>query len=187
MKSTDHSKDIISVHKEEEQRRHRGYESAQISYTERRYGHAAMQLYSTIRTKEIYRIITKEFGMNSGISLLDIGCGTGILLSELAYKRPNILLNGLDFSQKMLTEARLRLNVHAITANLINGSAFDLPYANDSFDVIVSTRFIHQYSDDLKIRILSELRRFLTLGGLAIVEFYSLVPWSMRYLLAFSH
>jgi ubiquinone/menaquinone biosynthesis C-methylase UbiE len=167
---------------EEEQSRHRGYESAEVSYTDRRYGHPAMQLYSDIRTSEIHRIV-RGFGSNSKISLLDVGCGTGILLSNFANKMLKMQLNGVDFSQKQLQEAIPRLNKLEISADLINGSAFELPYADDSFDIIVSTRFIHQYADDLKMQILNEIRRCLKPSGLAVVEFYSFVPWLMRYLL----
>jgi SAM-dependent methyltransferase len=169
---------------EQEQRRHRGYELAEVSYTDRRYGHAAMQMYAQIRTHEICAILDRQGRAGGALSLLDVGCGTGVTLCGLAAQRRSLKLCGVDFSEAMLTEARRRLAAIRSEAELVLGSAFDLPFADNSFDVVCSTRFIHQYSDDLKMKILKEMRRCLKPGGIAVVEFYSFFPWLLRYPLA---
>jgi len=140
-----------------------------------------MQLYSHIRTTEIKQVLTESFNIGSCLSLLDIGCGTGIFLSDLGVKIPDLQLTGIDFSAKMLAEAHQRLAGLGINAKLVNGSAFELPFPANKFDAIISTRFIHQYSDELKIQLLGEIRRCLKPHGTAVVEFYSFVPWLIRY------
>jgi len=50
------------------------------------------------------------------------------------------------------------------------------------FDAIIATRFIHQYSDNLKEELISEMKRCLNPSGIVIVEFYSFLPRISRYL-----
>jgi SAM-dependent methyltransferase len=61
--------------------------------------------------------------------VLEVGCGTGAILSEL---RSPISLHGLDINPAALVQCR----VHAPAASLIRGNALQLPYSNNSFDVV---------------------------------------------------
>jgi SAM-dependent methyltransferase len=172
---------MTTSQQEQEQRRHRGYELADVSYTRRRYGHPAMQMYAEIRTHEICAILDRRWPTATSLKLLDVGCGTGVTLGGMAAQHPSLQLYGVDSSEKMLAEARQRMATSPCATDLILGSAFNLPFPEGNFDVICSTRFIHQYTDDLKMQILREIRRCLKPDGIAIVEFYSFFPWLLRY------
>ncbi len=72
--------------------------------------------------------------------VLDIGCGTGVLLRALAERYPGAELHGLDLTPQMLERAAKRLEGRA---SLRCGSATELPYDDDLFDVVVSTNVLH--------------------------------------------
>ena len=61
--------------------------------------------------------------------MLEVGCGTGAVLSELPA---HLSLHGLDLDPAALTQCR----VHASSASLVHGNALQLPYSDDSFDVV---------------------------------------------------
>jgi ubiquinone/menaquinone biosynthesis C-methylase UbiE len=73
-------------------------------------------------------------------STLDIGCGTGALLSRLVNDFPDSRLTGVDASSEMLDIARGRLP-HDVT--LRECWAEDLPFEDGSFDTVVSCNMFH--------------------------------------------
>lgn len=93
--------------------------------------------------------------------MLDVGCGTGVLLSALARRRPGLELTGLDASPGMLRRARSRLGT---AAALDLGDASALPYPDGSFDAVVSTSVLHSVPGPLE-PVLSEWARVLAPGG----------------------
>ena len=68
--------------------------------------------------------------------VLDIGCGTGQLLQQLAQQYPHASLTGLDLAHNMLQLANERLGG---SASLLQGDAERLPCTDMSFDLVVST------------------------------------------------
>ena len=73
--------------------------------------------------------------MNPADRVLDVGCGTGELLSRLAAKYPQARLAGLDPVPEMLAVARDKLSD---AADLRVGRANELPWEDGSFDLVVS-------------------------------------------------
>jgi SAM-dependent methyltransferase len=59
--------------------------------------------------------------------VLEIGCGTGAILSEIKTKS----LHGLDLQPASLIQAK----VNAPNASLTRGDALSLPYVNNAFDI----------------------------------------------------
>lgn len=47
---------------------------------------------------------------NEEFSILDIGCGTGIVGEHLASRRPKLLIDGVDISKKMINLAKMKVN-----------------------------------------------------------------------------
>jgi ubiquinone/menaquinone biosynthesis C-methylase UbiE len=105
-----------------------------------------------------------------GGDLLEVGCGTGLLLERLAKLSKSA--RGIDLSEGMLERARERgLDVR-------HGSALDLPYADASFDVTCSFKVL-AHVDPIE-RALSEMIRVTRPGGVVLAEFYN--PLSLRAL-----
>ena len=77
-------------------------------------------------------------------TLLDVGCGTGVLLEALLTSMPSAQLSGADPSPEMLELARKKLG-EAVILKL--GHAKSLPFPDQNFDVVVSTNAFHYFRD----------------------------------------
>src|SRR5262245_48503921 len=103
-------------------------------------------------------------------SVLEVGCGTGLILGPLALTAQSAV--GLDLSPEMLRTARAR------GLNVLLGSATQLPFSDASFDLVCSFKVLAHVPD---IRAaLAEIARVTRPGGTMVLEFYN--PWSLRYL-----
>ena len=96
--------------------------------------------------------------------ILDVGCGTGALLERIRQTFPDAVLHGLDISPKMLTIARNR-NIHEVAFD--EGDAENLPYDNNSFDIVVCCSSFHHYPNPQKA--LAEFRRVVKPGGKLLI------------------
>jgi ubiquinone/menaquinone biosynthesis C-methylase UbiE len=106
----------------------------------------------------------------AGKDVFEAGCGTGLILKELA--RAARSATGLDLSPGMAKQARSRGLKVAL------GSITALPFRDESFDVAASFKVLAHLKD---IRLaLSELARVVRPGGVLILEFYN--AQSLRYL-----
>jgi ubiquinone/menaquinone biosynthesis C-methylase UbiE len=96
--------------------------------------------------------------------VLDVGCGTGLLLQKLAHKFPQATLVGVDPVQEMLAIARERV---APGTELREGWAEELPCEDNSFDVVVSCNMFHYVREPISA--LTEMSRVLRPGGELII------------------
>lgn len=150
------------------------YEKQELDYTVRRYSLDGMKYYSKVRSIKINKLIENNVDKINA-HVLDVGCGTCVLMDQIAKLNKNLVFTGLDFSPRMLDNNVLSPS-HKNKVELVRGSAFEMPFADSSFDAVISSRFIHQYSDSKKADLLREMERVLKPGGLLIVEFYSNIP-----------
>lgn len=91
--------------------------------------------------------------------ILDIGCGTGRLTSEIQARAPSVHLTGVDRSRTMLAEAR-RASTEAI--GFAQADAVWLPFET-RFDAVFSTATFHWVQDHAVL--FSEIYRVLVPGG----------------------
>lgn len=105
--------------------------------------------------------------------VLDYGCGPGHDLVGFGVFSKTARLTGIDLSESSLAEARDRLDIHNIDAELIllDSSAVKLPLADNSFDYIHSSGVLHHVPDPVKI--LLEFSRILKPGGVIRVMVYN--------------
>ena len=74
-----------------------------------------------------------------GMRVLDIGCGTGAQLA--IYQAGGCQVFGIDLSQPMLRVARSKLDHPAV---LTSADALRIPYPDRTFDLVISSLFLHQ-------------------------------------------
>ncbi len=96
--------------------------------------------------------------------LLDIGCGTGYLI-ELLKKQKEAEYYGLDLSPEMIKVAKSKFD-ESVTLTI--GSADDLPYFSQEFDVVCCVQSFHHYPYPKKA--MQEAYRVLKPGGLYILS-----------------
>lgn len=102
-------------------------------------------------------------GVREGTRLLDIACGPGLVASEAVSRGANA--RGLDFSPAMLAIAR----AHGIAAD--EGDAEAQPYADSTFDAVVSNFGIHHVPRPALA--LRETYRVLRAGGRVAFSFWA--------------
>ena len=101
--------------------------------------------------------------------ILDVACGTGSALNQLALAHPSENYWGLDLSPYYLHHAGRRLS-HVKNLSLVNENAEHLPLADASFDVVTSVFLFHELPARARRNVLSEMRRVLKPGGLLVIE-----------------
>lgn len=106
----------------------------------------------------------KRLDLQTGESLLDVGCGSGLLLESLSRTSPGADLYGVEPSLAMLAAARRKLGDKAI---LKQGQAEKLPFPDQSFDIVVSTSALHLFQYPLAA--LVEMKRVLRPGGRVVI------------------
>lgn len=96
-------------------------------------------------------------------TVLDLGCGTGLLSQRIRHDLPRVRLVGCDFSLGMLRRAL----AHGHGSAWVQGNAMRLPFRDASFDALVSTEAFHWFPDQATA--LAESFRVLVPGGRLIV------------------
>jgi len=98
-------------------------------------------------------------------SVLDAGCGTGILAAHVAGHVERVV--GMDISRSMLAVARARQAAAGKTnIEFVVGNAEAVPFGDASFDCVISSAAL--YNTRLEVS-LPELRRVLRPGGRIVV------------------
>jgi ubiquinone/menaquinone biosynthesis C-methylase UbiE len=84
-------------------------------------------------------------GPHEATSVLDVGCGPGQLLLQLARALPDATVTGVDLGDEMLLIAKARVQASGLgdRIEVCRGDAYSLPFPDASFDVIVITQFLH--------------------------------------------
>ncbi|HKD96809.1 MAG TPA: class I SAM-dependent methyltransferase [Micromonosporaceae bacterium] len=113
----------------------------------------------------------------AGAAVLDVGTGPGVLLVELAKRRPDLRLTGVDLSADMITAAKRNLDKFGDRANAQIGDVTDLPFADGSFDLVVSSLSLHHW--DHPEAAVPELARVLRPGGRVCVYDFPFAPFDL--------
>ncbi|MEC3913033.1 methyltransferase domain-containing protein [Nocardia sp. CDC160] len=115
------------------------------------------------RAGSLTRELAAASGLGPGESALDIGCGPGRLVTELArLAGPHGRAVGLDPSAEMIDYAAAHA---APNCSFDLGAAQSLPYPDASFDVVTSTFAMHHIAEAERKTALEAMFRVLRPGG----------------------
>jgi ubiquinone/menaquinone biosynthesis C-methylase UbiE len=106
-------------------------------------------------------------------SVLDVGCGTGTLAmaAKLRIGR-DAKVSGIDASPEMIARASKKARNAGVEIEFRNESIEALPFADGTFDVVLSTVMLHHLPRKVRKAGMSEIRRVLRPGGrVLIVDF----------------
>ena len=117
-----------------------------------------------------------KYELNDNGIMLDVGCGEGRHIFGVMQDYPQMKCVGLDMDNASLNKAEEGYqyfeSISNAGAEFIKGSAYSLPFPDESIDLIVCSEVLehlHEYNDAVE-----EIHRVLKPGG----KFYASVPAS---------
>jgi len=113
----------------------------------------------------IRRDLLKQMGDLSDKKVLDVGSGTGTMAVMIKRAYPSAEVVGLDGDPEILEIARSKARSLGMEIRFDQGMSFDLPYPNESFDVVLTTVMLHHLSRGDKQTTAREMYRVLRPGG----------------------
>lgn len=105
--------------------------------------------------------LVRHAGVQRGMRLLDIGCGTGVV--AITAGRMGAQVAGIDLTPELLERARENSRIAGVEVEWLEGDAEELPFEDGRFDVVVS-QFAHMFAPRPKVATL-EMLRVLKPGG----------------------
>ncbi len=104
-----------------------------------------------------YEAVFDAVELGAGVRLLDLGCGAGLAMTMAAQRGATVA--GIDAAEGLLEVARRRLP----EADLRRGDLEELPYADDSYEVVTCFNSVQFAADP--VAALREARRVAVPGG----------------------
>ncbi len=128
-------------------------------------GAAAMRRQALVPLRQalLYRA-----GNDAPARLLDIGCGTGVLLREVKRNHPRLAVAGLDLSSAYLDVAHRRLADWS-GVELVEAAAEAMPFLEGTFDVVTCVYLFHELPPATRGAVAREIARVLKPGGTLIL------------------
>jgi len=117
--------------------------------------------YNKYETKNIIEkyLMSRFFGSIANLlrginytNILDVGCGEGYEINQIYYLK-NCPITGLDIGEKEIEQAKLDYP----HINFIQGSSYDLPFEDNSYDLVVSCEMLEHL--DHPEQALKEIKR----------------------------
>lgn len=107
--------------------------------------------------------VIRSITIRSGYRVLDLGCGHGRITELLATKVPQLDIVGVDMTRQLLDNFVLKPGVNGCKVALVCGDISKLPFDDNEFDAVVSSRAFQYLTDP--ILCLSEAHRLVKPGG----------------------
>jgi len=105
-----------------------------------------------------YRLLLKQVKLSPDMTILDVGCGTGIMLRKMADSCP-IIGYGIDMEENMIKEAQHKCP----EMNIQISRCEETPFEDNTFDTIIACLAYHHFSD--REGFAKESARILKPGG----------------------
>ena len=119
------------------------------------------------RWEKVAKAMVEHYDLPSVPKILDIGCGKGFLLFDFLKVIPNAGIRGIDISQYAIDHSKEEIRDH-----LQVGNAAQLPWPDDTFDLVISINTLHNlYNYELEMA-LREMERVGKKNKYLCVESY---------------
>jgi ubiquinone/menaquinone biosynthesis C-methylase UbiE len=120
---------------------------------ERRHGYGGFN-YLPRFWQPVVPDLQRHFGLRAGMRVLDVGCAKGFMLHDLQTLIPGLQIAGVDVSGYAIEHA-----MESVRDQLQVADARELPFADASFDVVISINTIHNLERDDCAQALREIER----------------------------
>ncbi|GAB1402250.1 methyltransferase domain-containing protein [Elusimicrobiota bacterium] len=118
---------------------------------------------NTADTNKIETFVLPLLDLKKEDIILDIGCGTGILIKSIKQKYKNIKITGIDFAQNMIDQAVKKFP----DTDFIVSDVACLPLINASFSKVVCLNAFPHFED--KFKAIKEMARVLKKDGFLLL------------------
>ncbi|HHR6444686.1 TPA: methyltransferase domain-containing protein [Providencia alcalifaciens] len=140
------------------------------SFTAHEAGHKFLARLGKKRLRPGGKIATQwllsQSGLHKDSQVLEIACNMGTTAIEIASQY-HCHITGIDMDKHALEKAQKNVDQHGLT-DLITiqmADASKLPFADNSFDVVINEAMLTMYGDEAKAKLLQEYYRVLKPGG----------------------
>lgn len=143
------------------------------------YDQTFRRIYAGFREQPYYRAVRDALPPGPSAAVLEIGCGTGRLLSVMRAAAPGVRVAGADLSPFMLEAAARNSGLGINTpgsgvagtepTGLVHADARFLPWDDATFDVVAAAHVLGHVPRTAAAEILSEAWRVLRPGGRIVV------------------
>ena len=109
----------------------------------------------------------KHYKLKPNSKILDIGCAKGFMIHDMKKLIPGITVKGIDISNYAIENV-----IESMKDNVMVADARDLPFRDNSFDVVISITTVHNLDRDDCIRSLREIERVSRRKSFVTVDAY---------------
>lgn len=133
---------------------------------DRRHGYGGFNYHPRF-WQPVVPTLQRHFGLEAGDRLLDVGSGKGFMIHDLAELIPGLVVKGIDVSSYAIEHTIEDMKLHVEVAD-----AKKLPFADKSFDVVISINTIHNLERAECAQALREIERVARRGAFVTVDAY---------------
>lgn len=133
---------------------------------ERKYGYGGYN-YNPKYWTEVVKDFVDFYKLQDDAKILDVGCGKGFMLYDFKVNFPKLKLYGIDIS-----EYAIENGMEEVKSNLQVASCDDIPFPDQSFDLVISINTIHNLELNGCAKSLKEICRVSKKNKFIIVDAY---------------
>jgi len=133
---------------------------------ERKYGYGGYNYNPRFWTK-VVKDFQNYYKLKDGSKILDVGCGKGFMIYDFLKLNPKFEIKGIDISNYAINNCKKE-----VVNNLQVASCDDLPFEDNSFDLVISINTIHNLERDGCGKSLREINRVSKKNKFIIVDAY---------------
>ena len=119
------------------------------------------------RWAKVAKAMADHYGIKPGDKILDVGCGKGFLIYDFTQVVPGVEVTGIDISEYAIENV-----VEGVKDRVQVGRADALPFADKSFDLVISINTLHNLYNYELDKALREMERVGKKNKYICVESY---------------
>ena len=133
---------------------------------ERKYGYGGYN-YNPKFWMDVVKDFQDYYELKDGSKILDVGCGKGFMIYDFLKLNPKFEIKGIDISNYAINNCKKE-----VANNLQVASCDNLPFEDNSFDLVISINTIHNLEKDGCGKSLREINRVSRKNKFIIVDAY---------------
>lgn len=131
---------------------------------DRLYGYGGYRYHPRFWQETVKRF-RDHYQLAPDASILDVGCGKGFMLHDFKEAMPNATVRGIDISEYAISEA-----MPSVRPLVQVGNARELPFPDDSFDLVISINTVHNLPKDECRQALHEIQRVTRRHAFIVID-----------------